>query len=244
MFRRAFKNCVMVGVAVVVLLAGVMVASDNAFAKRAKKYKYLGANGCKCHMNKTVEANEYKKVGYEEKVGHFNTFKRLETDEDKKNPECLACHATGYGKKIKKGQSEYGKFIENVTCEACHGPGDGYVKVKKNYKGKGKDAFSALYKSDPLEARKVQFAAGGRIAGVNKPTTVKAQCLECHWEDAGAKRKCPKTDKLFKFKAYFKIDDHRDLDHIDEVIAKLSDADKKKYKGLIAQDPILYSPYK
>ncbi|MGR3320073.1 MAG: multiheme c-type cytochrome [Candidatus Anammoxibacter sp.] len=243
MYKDVAKKCGLIG-GVVVLAVGFIFSSNVAFAKKAKQYKYLGAGGCKCHMNKTVEANEYKKVGYDEKVGHFNTFKRLETDEDKKNPECLSCHATAYGKKIKKGKSKFGNFIENVTCEACHGAGDGYVKVKKNYKGKGKDAFQKLMKADPLEARKAQFDAGGRIAGVNKPTTVKAQCLECHWEDAGAKRKCPKTDKLFKFKEYFKIDDHRDEDHIDKVIAKLSDAEKKKYKGLIAQDPILYSPYK
>ncbi len=223
--------------------AGVMFSANTTFAK---EYKYLGGAGCKCHMNKTTEGNEYKKVGYEEKVGHFNTFSRLKTDEERTNPECLSCHATALDKKIKKGKSKYGNFIENVTCEACHGPGDGYVKVKKNYKGKGKDAFSKLMKSDPLEARRAQFEAGGRIAGVNSPKTVKEQCLECHWEDPAAARKCPKTDKLFKFKEYFKIDDHRDQDHIDDVIAKLSAADKKKAQdeGIAANDPILYSPYK
>ncbi len=240
---KGMRKVLMVGGAVV-FTAGVVFTSNTAFAKKSKNYKYLGGGGCKCHMNKTKEANEYKKVGYEDKNGHWNTFSRLTTDEERKNEECLSCHATGYGKKIKKGKSKYGNFIENVTCEACHGPGDGYVKVKKNYKGKGKDAFSKLMKSDPLEARKVQFEAGGRIAGVNSPKTVKEQCLECHWEDAGAKHKCPKTDKIFKFKEYFKIDDHRDEDGIDIAISKLSDADKAKYKGLIAQDPILYSPYK
>lgn len=236
------KKCVLAG-GILVFSAGLMFSSDTAFARK-KTYKFLGANGCKCHMNKTTEANEYKKVGYDEKNGHYNTFSRLTTDEERTNPECLSCHATAYDQKIKKGKSKYGNFIENVTCEACHGPGEGYVKVKKNYKHKGKDAFQKLMKKDPLEARKVQFEAGGRIAGVNEPTTVKEQCLECHWESADDKRKCPKSDKLFKFKKYFKIDDHRDEDHIDKVIAKMSDADKKKYKGLIAQDPILYSPYK
>ncbi len=241
MYKVVKKGLLIGGIAL--FSAGLIFSSKMSFAKE-KEYKYLGGGGCKCHMNKTKEANEYKKVGYDNKEGHFNTFSRLTTDEERTNPECLGCHATAYGKKIKKGKSKFGNFIENVTCEACHGPGDGYVKVKKNYKGKGKDAFSKLMKSDPLEARKVQFEAGGRIAGVNKPTSVKDQCLECHWEDAGAKHKCPKSDELFDFKKYFHIDDHRDEDGIDIAIAKLSDADKGKYKGLIAQDPILYSPYK
>lgn len=241
MFKAVKKYAVYSGITL--FSAGVLFSSNITFAKD-NEYKYLGANGCKCHMNKTMEANEYKKVAYDVKQGHFNTFNRLTTDEDKKNPECLSCHATAYGKKIKDGKSDYGEFIENVTCEACHGAGEGYVKVKKNYKGEGKDAFSKLMKSDPLEARKVQFEAGGRIAGVNSPATVKEQCLECHWEDAGAKHKCPKTDKIFKIKEYFSIDDHRDEDDIDIAIAKLSDADKAKYQGLIPQDTILYSPYK
>jgi len=230
---------------VALFVAGVVFSSNSAFAKD-KQYKYLGGGGCKCHMNKSVEGNEYKKSGYDVKEGHFNTFKRLTTDEDKKNPECLGCHATAYGKKIKKGKSKHGNFIENVTCEACHGAGEGYVKVKKNYKGKGKDAFSKLMKSDPFEARRAQFAAGGRIAGVNKPRSVKEQCLECHWEEASAKKKCPKTDKLFKFKEYFKIDDHRNQDPIDVATKNLAEGDKKKLQaeGIVANDAILFSPYK
>ena len=45
------------------------------------------------------------------------------------NPECLGCHATGYGK-----PGGFKNYLETpnlagVTCEACHGPGEKYWKV-------------------------------------------------------------------------------------------------------------------
>jgi cytochrome c553 len=146
--------------------------------------------------------------------------------------------------KIKKGKSKKGSkdFIENVGCEACHGAGEGYIKVKKNYKKKGKDAFKKLLKEDPMAARKAQYDAGLIVAGINTKT-IKEQCLTCHWEKADDKDKCPKCDKddkgkdiVMDFKKYRKADDHRDHDEIDDVLAKMSDADKKKWKGYIEQD--------
>ena len=105
-----------------------------------------------------LKVTEYKKM----KNQHYNTFNRLETDEDKSNPECLKCHATALGMKIKKGKSKQGSkdFIENVGCEACHGAGEGYIKVKKNYNKKGKDAFKGLLKEDPMMAQKGAIRCG------------------------------------------------------------------------------------
>ena len=40
------------------------------------------------------------------------------------------------------------------------------------------------------------------------------------------------------FKEYFKKDDHRDNDRIDDVLAKMSDDEKKKWKGYIEQDQL------
>lgn len=247
MLENALKGATLFGIGLMVGAGAFIFSTQTTYAKGNQ---YLGNAGCKCHMSKgTFEGDEYKKVGQryanlKEKVGHFNAFDRLKTDAEKKDPNCLKCHATAYEGSIKEGKSEHGNFIENVGCEACHGPGDGYVKVKKNYAGKGKDAFNELLKKDPMEARKAQFEAGLKIAGINEPTTVKAQCLKCHWEDAKAENKCPKSEVVFKFDEYFKIDDHRNEDEIDKVIAKMSDSDKSKYKELLSKDEILNSPYK
>lgn len=200
---------------------------------------YVSNSGCKCHMSKgCFEGEEYK-----ERL-HSNTWeKRLQGTPDEDNPECLKCHATAVGEKIEKKFKDK-KYLPNVQCEACHGAGEAYEKVKKNYMGKGKDAFKELLKKDQLEARKAQFDAGLIIAGINGPATVKEQCLKCHWESADAKVKCPKTDKVMDFKEYFKKDDHRDEDDIDNVIKKLSPADKTKYANLLPKDDVLYLPLK
>jgi hypothetical protein len=220
----------------------IIFQCNQIFGEERQKYKYLGNAGCKCHLAKgCFEGEEYKKM----KNQHYNTFSRLETDEDKKNPECLSCHATALDMKISKGRSKLGNFIEDVGCEACHGPGEAYVKVKKNYNNQGKDAFKKLLEEDPMTARKVQYDTGLYVAGINKYKTIKEQCLNCHWEDANAKNKCPKSegkknsenkDRIFT-DSYIKRDDHRDNDAIDDVLAKMSDADKKKWKGYIEQDP-------
>ncbi len=224
---------------VISLASFVTFQSSQSFG--AQTWKYMGNAGCKCHLSKgCFEGEEYKKM----KNQHYNTFSRLETDEDKSNPECLKCHATAYGMKIKKGKSKQGSkdFIEDVGCEACHGPGEGYIDVKKNYNKKGKDAFKELLEKDPMTARKVQYDAGLLVAGINQYKTIKEQCLNCHWEDANAKNKCPKCEgkensqgdpRLFTDK-YIKADDHRDHDSIDDVLPKV---DKKKWKGYIEQDP-------
>ncbi len=239
MFSRRLRNLIMAFV-VISILSLIILQSNQSFGAAKQKYRYLGNAGCKCHLSKgCFEGEEYK-----ERL-HSHTFdERLKTDEEKKDPECLRCHATAYKMKIKRGKSKKGSknFIEDVACESCHGAGEGYVKVKKNYQKKGKDAFKKLLKEDPMMARKVQYDAGEYVAGINKYKTIKEQCLECHWEDANDKNKCPKCDKdekgkpiVMDFKKYFKLDDHRDHDAIDDVLPKV---DKKKWKGYLEQDPL------
>ena len=226
-------------IAVVIVSSVFAFQGTQSFGADKQKYNYMGNAGCKCHLSKgCFEGEEYKARL------HSKTFnKRLTTDEDKKNPECLRCHATAFDMKIKKGKSKFGNFLEDVACEACHGAGEEYIKVKKNYNNKGKDAFKKLLKDDPMMARKVQFDAGLLVAGINKYDTIKEQCMECHWEDASDKNKCPKVGndektgkpKVMDFKKYFKLDDHRDHDPIDDVWPT---ADPKKWVGYIEKDPL------
>jgi hypothetical protein len=211
---------------------------------KASKWKYVGNKGCKCHLSPgCFEGDEYKKIK------HSEAFKSLKTPEEQKDPNCLKCHATGVGGKFKDPKLTY---LEDVACEACHGPGEGYSEVKNNYQGKGKKAFNELLKKDPMEARKAQYDAGLIVAGINNAEgTVKAQCLQCHWEKEDDKDRCPKAidektgkPKVFVFEEAFKKDDHRDEDDIDKLLAKMSGADKAKYKGYIEKDAILNSPLK
>ena len=85
---------------------------------------------------------------YKERL-HSNTWeKRLKGTPDAENPDCLKCHATAYGEKIEGAGL---KYLPNVQCEACHGAGSEYKKLKENFEGKGKDAFKALLKKTRLK---------------------------------------------------------------------------------------------
>ncbi len=255
MYRGIIAFSLVLSLSVLLVLKG-----SPANGAAAQKWKYTGNKGCKCHLSPgCFEGDEYKKIK------HSEAFKALKTPEEQKDPSCLKCHATGYGQKIKDPKLTY---LEDVTCEACHGPGEGYSEVKndlakavKDYaelakkydlKEKGKKAFNELLKKDPMMARKVQYDAGLIVAGINNAEgTVKAQCMECHWETEDAKDRCPKAidektgkPKVFVFGEAFKKDDHRDEDDIDKLIAGMSSGDKAKWKGYIERDPILNSPLK
>jgi len=88
-----------VGLSVLVLCVAGAVAAD-----------YIGAAKCKmCH-----------KVQYSswESLAHPKAFEKLE-GEDKSNPDCLKCHATG-------GSAD----LPGVQCESCHGAGSDYKSMK------------------------------------------------------------------------------------------------------------------
>lgn len=175
------------------------------------KFTYTGIRGCSCHL-KAYEGQVYK----ERK--HRAAFKRLK-GKDRKNPECLKCHATAFGKKIKGGKP----FLKGNQCEACHGPG-------KEYRAR---PLKELYRQDPLEARKRSLELGLLLPGVN--IVKKKLCAQCHWggKDPKAPNKCPKSDKVFDFDEYYKKMRHANVDPIDKIIATLSLKEREKWAAVL-----------
>ncbi|MFQ5861635.1 MAG: multiheme c-type cytochrome [Candidatus Brocadiales bacterium] len=113
---------------------------DTAFDFRdysaaGEKLVYMGSFGClKCHRKLTprhVEVWADNKFKTWEKVQAAEDY--VEGDENYQK-KCLKCHTTGYDEKT----GEYAE--ENVTCEACHGPGEMYVK----FMSEGKLAEAAV----------------------------------------------------------------------------------------------------
>ncbi len=61
---------------------------------------------------------EYGRWG---RTAHVSAYKTLREHAEHRNPDCLECHATGFGKP--GGFAEPGNSgLLNVQCEACHGP--------------------------------------------------------------------------------------------------------------------------
>ncbi len=100
---------------VAAVVGGALIARASNVPAEAK---YVGVTKCRlCHME---QYNTWK----ETKMAH--AFEALQGDEVK-NPDCVKCHVTGYGKEggFKDVDSTAG--MENIQCEECHGPGSAHV---------------------------------------------------------------------------------------------------------------------
>ncbi|MCX7829604.1 MAG: cytochrome c family protein [Acidobacteria bacterium] len=98
---------------------------NNTAKKFEGKSDYVGSLYCKtCHKE------EYEKW---EKTRHFSATKVLEIDHQEKNPECLICHTTAFGK---GGFPDKSKDFSGIGCEACHGAGKTHppskMKIEKS----------------------------------------------------------------------------------------------------------------
>jgi len=116
------------GVAAVLLacaVAGTLVAFAAGPPDDAK---YIGTSKCRmCHMK---EHKTWKKTK------HASNFDGLQGDEQK-NPDCLKCHTTGYGKPGGFVSLEETPKMTNTGCEACHGPGSAHAAAAKDAPDEG-----------------------------------------------------------------------------------------------------------
>ena len=61
-------------------------------------------------------------------TAHARAYQTLIAKNKTTDPLCLACHTTGYGAPLfPKGP------LENVQCEACHGPGEGHSDRERRF---------------------------------------------------------------------------------------------------------------
>jgi len=94
-----------------------------------KDSKYVGSKNCRsCH---TKEHKMWRKTK------HYKTFGQLEGDEQK-DPDCLKCHATGYGKPGGFVSIDKTPELASTGCESCHGPGGAHAEAAKDAPEKGK----------------------------------------------------------------------------------------------------------
>ncbi len=102
-------------------VVGVCLASAAYVAYAGgppKDATYMGAKKCMaCHMG------QYKTYA---KTKHAAAFNTLLADE-KKNPECVKCHVTGFGQPGGFVNEEKTPGLENVGCESCHGPASAHI---------------------------------------------------------------------------------------------------------------------
>ncbi|MBN2208926.1 MAG: cytochrome c family protein [Candidatus Coatesbacteria bacterium] len=85
---------------------------------------YVGPTACrKCH------AEQYD--GWQ-RSAHSHSHETLVEKGRLGSPECLRCHATGFGEAGGFVDSQTTPGMAAVTCEACHGPGSRHVQARES----------------------------------------------------------------------------------------------------------------
>lgn len=89
------------------------IQSDVASAEVEDGREYGSMDTCVgCHQA------EYGSWG---RTAHVSAYRTLREHAEHRNPDCLACHATGFGKPGGFAEPSNSGLL-NVQCEACHGP--------------------------------------------------------------------------------------------------------------------------
>jgi hypothetical protein len=187
MNRASFAGLLVAGL----VAAAVSTALAPARAEDAPaKPEYVGPDNCKkCHlkhfkswkvtgMAKSLESLLPDKQADKKKAAKLDPSKDFSKD-----PSCLKCHTTGYGKDsgfpaVVEGKAwtpaeqERATKFGGVTCEACHGPGSLYGPYKKDH--------------EQFKLEEIQ-----KLGATTPPTA--AQCLACHTKD------CPTMPADYQF---------------------------------------------
>ncbi len=147
---------------VLLLAAGVSAGSEGGFS-------YAGTKKCKpCHLKeynawsetKMAKAFDLLKPGA---AAAAKTKAKLDPNTDySKDPTCLACHTTGYGKPGGFVDMESTPDMAGVGCEMCHGPGGTYLKTE----------YMSLQNK---EFKRAALVAVGLVGAISKD-----QCTPCH----------------------------------------------------------------
>jgi hypothetical protein len=81
---------------------------------------YVGDETClSCHPQ---QHQQWKKTG------HARAYQTLVLDQRSSDHTCLPCHTTGF-----EESSKGGEILENVQCEACHGPRRGHPEKGERF---------------------------------------------------------------------------------------------------------------
>jgi hypothetical protein len=80
---------------------------------------YIGVEACtKCHQDSRV---------FWDKTAHARAYATLSAAYKEYNLDCVGCHVTGYDRPGGSTVTHVGG-LENVQCEACHGPGQNHAR--------------------------------------------------------------------------------------------------------------------
>ncbi len=118
--KRFIKKAFFLIITTFLVIAVYYTIIPNVFSEeRNQEPRYVGMEKCKnCHAEHVKTYSEWK---------YSRNFRILEMRGRDRDPECLPCHTTGYGKPGGFVDIETTPDMKNVQCETCHGPASLHV---------------------------------------------------------------------------------------------------------------------
>ena len=131
--------------------------------------QYVGSRWCsECHQN---EHSSYSRSV------HNTAIQSLNLKKEQNNPECLACHTTGYGEPggFKNMTETY--HLANVGCESCHGSAKEHLCLENDLKEaqKAQSSNEATQEQTAL----IESTVNGYDHKIRKDVPQEI-CLKCH----------------------------------------------------------------
>jgi hypothetical protein len=115
------------GAALVLATMSLVMAprsTRTAVADPPENQTYTGVKRCaSCHFEQFMKWK---------KTRHADAFKLL-TAKYEKDPKCVECHTTGFGKPSGFKDKASSAALVGVTCENCHGPGSEHEKISQKF---------------------------------------------------------------------------------------------------------------
>ncbi len=140
-----------------------LVGTANARSKVNAPLRYVAAGGCTgCH-------DDYLAAWAE--TPHAKAWLALIPRGGNKNPECVACHSTGWGEPGGNASTDDVNMQtwKAVQCEDCHGPMSAHIADPHNQKGQPVTEATCLTCHDPANSPQFDYATyHRRVSCVNQ----------------------------------------------------------------------------
>lgn len=182
----------------------VKLADDPTGIPHPSGATFVGAEKCsECHSSafevweKSKHAHAFESLNPANKRTGYERLKGIDRSFD---PECIACHVTGWNSKeyfrYSSGfiNDEYASTpelkasstqLKGTQCESCHGPGSMHIEL--------------IDKEETLSAEEIKTAPGRMSVRITKAQAEDRTCNQCHDLDNSPK---------FKFNKYWPQIDH------------------------------------
>jgi hypothetical protein len=126
MKNRIFQMPIPCVAAISFLIIYVLFCHYGFCAGEENEAEYIGMEACKdCHPEHVESYSGWK---------YSKNFRILQMRGKDRDPDCLPCHTTGYGKPGGFKNLEETPHMKNIQCESCHGPASQHVEKPKDKK--------------------------------------------------------------------------------------------------------------